>query len=222
MCCEVIFAFHVFLNISCSLLQKINTFSFLQLDSATSLIQAAKNLMNAVVLTVKSSYVASTKYPRQGTISVSYSYLHVILCKLDCVRYLNSISNYIQVYQVTMSRDSVAILMTSLWARWSGVWIHAGARHFSFPQNIQTGSGAHLVSYSMGVGGVKLTAHLHVLLRLKMSGVITPLTLCAFIVYIGTTLPIFYQVKIKCFIVSSKCCVQLGSFYPYLKFLTVT
>merc|ERR1712141_283440 len=36
------------------------------LDSATSLIQAAKNLMNAVVLTVKSSYVASTKYPRQA------------------------------------------------------------------------------------------------------------------------------------------------------------
>ena len=34
------------------------------LDSATSLIQAAKNLMNAVVLTVKSCYVASTKYPR--------------------------------------------------------------------------------------------------------------------------------------------------------------
>ncbi len=27
--------------------------------------QAAKNLMNAVVLTVKASYVASTKYPRQ-------------------------------------------------------------------------------------------------------------------------------------------------------------
>lgn len=42
-----------------------------QLDSATSLIQAAKNLMNAVVLTVKCSYVASTKYPRQGTIPVS-------------------------------------------------------------------------------------------------------------------------------------------------------
>ena len=41
------------------------------LDSATSLIQAAKNLMNAVVLTVKSSYVASTKYPRQSTVTVS-------------------------------------------------------------------------------------------------------------------------------------------------------
>lgn len=39
------------------------------LDSATSLIQAAKNLMNAVVLTVKSSYVASTKYPRVGAAS---------------------------------------------------------------------------------------------------------------------------------------------------------
>ena len=36
------------------------------LDSATSLIQAAKNLMNAVVVTVKSSYVASTKSPRQA------------------------------------------------------------------------------------------------------------------------------------------------------------
>lgn len=38
------------------------------LDSATSLIQAAKNLMNAVVLAVKASYVASTKYPKAGTI----------------------------------------------------------------------------------------------------------------------------------------------------------
>ena len=40
------------------------------LDSATSLIQAAKNLMNAVVLTVKASYVASTKYTRhQGAVT---------------------------------------------------------------------------------------------------------------------------------------------------------
>ncbi|XP_070540848.1 catenin alpha-2-like isoform X2 [Ptychodera flava] len=36
------------------------------LDSATSLIQAAKNLMSAVVQTVKASYVASTKYSRHG------------------------------------------------------------------------------------------------------------------------------------------------------------
>merc|ERR1719500_2113397 len=37
------------------------------LDSATSLLQAAKNLMNAVVLTVKASYVASTKYRKLET-----------------------------------------------------------------------------------------------------------------------------------------------------------
>lgn len=47
-----------------------NIYDF-QLDSATSLIQAAKNLMNAVVLTVKYSYVASTKYTRQGVVTVS-------------------------------------------------------------------------------------------------------------------------------------------------------
>jgi len=37
------------------------------LDSATSLIQAAKNLMNTVVLTVKASYVASKMYKQTGT-----------------------------------------------------------------------------------------------------------------------------------------------------------
>lgn len=37
------------------------------LDSATSLIHAAKNLMNAVVLTVKACYVASTKYKKGNT-----------------------------------------------------------------------------------------------------------------------------------------------------------
>uniref|UniRef100_A0A8C6KBV2 Catenin alpha-2 n=1 Tax=Nothobranchius furzeri TaxID=105023 RepID=A0A8C6KBV2_NOTFU len=45
---------------------------FASLDSATSLIQAAKNLMNAVVLTVKASYVASTKYQKvYGTAAVN-------------------------------------------------------------------------------------------------------------------------------------------------------
>ena len=36
------------------------------LDSAMSLIQAAKNLMNAVVLTVKASYVGSRMYRQTG------------------------------------------------------------------------------------------------------------------------------------------------------------
>ncbi|VDP04925.1 unnamed protein product [Soboliphyme baturini] len=35
------------------------------LESATSLIQSAKNLLNAVVLTVKAAYIANTKYPRK-------------------------------------------------------------------------------------------------------------------------------------------------------------
>lgn len=42
----------------------IALFFLLQLDSVTSLIQAAKNLMNAVVQTVKMSYIASTKIIR--------------------------------------------------------------------------------------------------------------------------------------------------------------
>ena len=46
------------------------------LDSAMSLIQAAKNLMNAVVLTVKASYVASTKYRKNSTGLDKKSYSH--------------------------------------------------------------------------------------------------------------------------------------------------
>uniref|UniRef100_A0A8D2AVZ0 Catenin alpha-1 n=1 Tax=Sciurus vulgaris TaxID=55149 RepID=A0A8D2AVZ0_SCIVU len=43
-----------------------------EVDSAMSLIQAAKNLMNAVVQTVKASYVASTKYQKsQGMASLN-------------------------------------------------------------------------------------------------------------------------------------------------------
>ncbi|XP_037919347.1 catenin alpha isoform X1 [Hermetia illucens] len=49
------------------------------LDSATSLIQAAKNLMNAVVLTVKYSYVASTKYTRQGVVA---NYSPIVVWKM--------------------------------------------------------------------------------------------------------------------------------------------
>lgn len=46
------------------LISSFSLYSFLQLDSVTSLIQAAKNLMNAVVQTVKMSYIASTKIIR--------------------------------------------------------------------------------------------------------------------------------------------------------------
>ena len=42
------------------------------LDSATSLIQSAKNLMNAVILTVKASYIASTKHKHATGEGVSW------------------------------------------------------------------------------------------------------------------------------------------------------
>ena len=44
------------------------------LDSAMSLIQAAKNLMNAVVLTVKASYVASRMYKQQVGLQYYYCF----------------------------------------------------------------------------------------------------------------------------------------------------
>uniref|UniRef100_A0A915LA29 Catenin alpha-2 n=1 Tax=Romanomermis culicivorax TaxID=13658 RepID=A0A915LA29_ROMCU len=37
------------------------------LESAMSLIQASKNLLNAVILAVKAAYIASTKYPSKGS-----------------------------------------------------------------------------------------------------------------------------------------------------------
>ena len=47
------------------------------LDSAMSLIQAAKNLMNAVVLTVKASYVGSRMYRQAGDSTSSNSSTNV-------------------------------------------------------------------------------------------------------------------------------------------------
>lgn len=59
------------LNITCKVKADVQNvggeLSISGLDSATSLIQAAKNLMTAVVLTVKASYIASTKYKGAAT-----------------------------------------------------------------------------------------------------------------------------------------------------------
>ena len=74
-----------------------------------------------------------------------------------------------------------------------------GARYFSFFENVQTGCGAHTASYSVGTGvlprgysgrSVKLTAHLHLVPRLRMSGAIPLLPLYAFRVWTGKTLPL--------------------------------
>lgn len=67
------------------LMGNFSSFFTFQLDSATSLIQAAKNLMNAVVLTVKYSYVASTKYTRQGVVAVSAFFAFSFKVRVNCV-----------------------------------------------------------------------------------------------------------------------------------------
>jgi hypothetical protein len=45
---------------------------------------------------------------------------------------------------------------------------YGGARDFSLIHSVQTGSGAHPASDPMGIGGVKLTTHLHLVPRSSM------------------------------------------------------
>ncbi|MBN3323743.1 CTNA3 protein, partial [Atractosteus spatula] len=59
---EKMFILYLFINQAAKIHNAVSL--LLQLDSVTSLIQAAKNLMNAVVQTVKMSYIASTKIIR--------------------------------------------------------------------------------------------------------------------------------------------------------------
>jgi hypothetical protein len=47
---------------------------------------------------------------------------------------------------------SQSSIVTTLWTGCSGVRIPIGARDFTLLQNIQTGQGAHLVFYSVGIG----------------------------------------------------------------------
>lgn len=95
------------------------------------------------------------------------------------------------------SQDSTVSLMTRLQVGWSWVWIPEVAWDFSLLQSVQTGSGAHTVSYSVGTGlpywvwstwGIKLTIHLCPVPRLKISGIIRPLPIHAFMTWKGTTL----------------------------------
>jgi hypothetical protein len=59
--------------------------------------------------------------------------------------------------------------------RMIGVRIPAGGGNLSLRYRVQTGSGAHTASYSMGTGGdrdVKLTTHFHLMPRSRMRGTI--------------------------------------------------
>ena len=72
-----------------------------------------------------------------------------------------------------------------------------GERDISLLQIIQTGSGAHLAFCSMGTGflprgqsrrGGRLTTHIHLVPRLRMSGAVPLLPLYAFMAWTGKTL----------------------------------
>jgi hypothetical protein len=87
--------------------------------------------------------------------------------------------------QEVVSRDSSfgIALGCGLDDRGSRVWFLAGAGNFSLHHRIQNGSGAHPASYSMGIRGsfpgvkrpgVKLTTHLHLVPKSRMSGAIPP------------------------------------------------
>jgi hypothetical protein len=52
----------------------------------------------------------------------------------------------------TGSRDSVIGIVTRLRAGWTGVQVPAGARDFLFSKTVQTSSGGHPTSFSMGTG----------------------------------------------------------------------
>jgi hypothetical protein len=52
---------------------------------------------------------------------------------------------------VTVAHKNIHSVL-GVWGGQSRVRIPVGARYFSVPQNVQTGSGAHQASYSMGTG----------------------------------------------------------------------
>jgi hypothetical protein len=95
--------------------------------------------------------------------------------------------------------DRVVGIVTRTWVGQSEVWIPAVAADFSRLQNVQISYVRHPASYSMGTEvlsqgyssrGMKLTTHLHLLLWLRMNGVI-PLPLpYASIAWTGITLPL--------------------------------
>jgi hypothetical protein len=96
---------------------------------------------------------------------------------------------------LNQSRDSsVGIALGyGLDDRGSRVRFPAGAGNFSLHHRVQNGSGAHRASYAIGtrgsfpggegVGGVKLTIHLHLVPRSRVRGAIPPLPLYAFMVW---------------------------------------
>jgi len=104
-------------------------------------------------------------------------------------------------YNVAGGRKSVVSTAVRLGAGRTRARIPAGSRNFSLLHNAQTGCGAHSAFYSAGVVvlswrqrgvAMRLITHLHLMARLRISGV-TPLLLQAFMAWTGTTLPLTHD-----------------------------
>jgi len=84
--------------------------------------------------------------------------------------------------------------IVSSYGRRSEFRIPSMNKRFFSSKTVQTGSGAHRASYSVGNGvtsrGMKLTTHLHLVLRLRMSGAAPLLPVYTFMAWTGTVLPI--------------------------------
>jgi hypothetical protein len=86
------------------------------------------------------------------------------------------------------------IIKITLWGGWSGVRILAGTRNFSPLQTIHTEYRVHTASHLMGKLGsfpgsgqsMRLTTN-HPMMTLRMSGIISPIPLYAFMACTGTT-----------------------------------
>ena len=69
-------------------------------------------------------------------------------------------------------------------------WIWSEPRDSSLLQNVKTGWGSHPTSYSIGASqSMQVTAHFHLVPRLRMSGAIPLLSLYAFMAHRGMTSP---------------------------------
>jgi hypothetical protein len=96
-----------------------------------------------------------------------------------------------QIYCAVCRWSSSVGLVTKVQAEWSGAQILMGGRAFSFPQNAQTGSGAHPVPCLLAVKWLGLEAdHFYWVLRLIVSGAVPTLNPHAFVICTGMTVTV--------------------------------
>jgi hypothetical protein len=95
--------------------------------------------------------------------------------------------------------DSVVVVVTKLRAGRTRVRISAAERDFSLLRNTQIGSGAHLISISIGTEvnfwaysdwGVEFTTQLHLVSRLRIHGAMLLIPLRDFLAWTKTASPV--------------------------------